>query len=1802
MTHLTPRQTGDRLIAEQARSQVQTFFDELKNGTKGYRTVADLGAQIAQEYRGRCILELLQNAHDALANAGSEDPRRISFVLSTDPDAVLLVGNSGTPFRHEDFDGICQLAQSPKDPNKSVGNKGLGFRSVLEVCSRPEIWSTAPAGTDVCFSFRFDPIVIKQVVAEAVQDLERRGLHARSPFDRACPLVDWSPEQLIQYRERLAGASIDAGAEARDHLSSYLMPLRAEKTPAAVRCLLEEGHVTVIRLPLDHGDEAVLSVQEQLDAIQDAQSLIFLEHLASLVVEVDGDRCILDRAVESEVSLPGASRNRQRRLRVGTTTMPPSDAATRRFHVWTRAVGGNDDPDGAEDIRAAVEHLPNRWPEVRQATVGLAVEDAQSAAQGVFVIFLPTEKTTGTGTHINAPFYGSLDRREINFNGAYNGLLLQSVLDLCVDAVQWLAAGPPEGWRARAILDILSSTTEVGGETWRLVTKLCERAASRDHPLDDQAVVLGDGGWQPPGKARIMPSLNDDDSIGIGAWREQAGFAVVSKELNCRMDSVRKLIKDLDGEPNPTHFEWVNTIERMAQQVRESSSGPDWNGFLCSLLAILPDNLRHGPDPLANARFLPTSDGRLLSASDSTRLFFPPAQGDENSVLVENVPAVLRERIAFLHPDVQIHEGQQGRNTDVQEFLGRGFTLTFRRRDILEKVIVPAVPSLPVPHGSAEANHCAAVLEWTLKLIGDEPPPPLLRCMPVACHGGWFRMEDASFGPGWSPAGDDAQVLASELPSEAAQQLMETMLLSPDDERWQIVVEGKNQLLASIGVIDGLRLQAIDIDFHMSSSDSNLAENAPAGVPRESWTDWINAVNIRPSFSRRHPYKLTGVLLLPVFHYFAELKAGGRNALSRLVLASLTNWSADWRSVTVKRTTGQDWSRRVCSPLRHWLQTTPWLGEHGENGPQLLPSRWLVPESDLRGQFARYSHLDPLALGLAHELDGNSKLREQLVELGLNIYPTENEIVGPELLDALAKAWADNKVPPGRFDVFLGQVRHGWQHLDPESGLPTSFLVRTGRQRDFSTLGRDELDGVYLPDDPDRERTLREHDKAILEMRVEEARRMAGTLVESTGVRRASLLEERHVIDGAVWDGQQTGVAVLGHTTFDWLPVVLLSVHAHGGNRTGADTDSWRKAADRLRSAHVLECGDISVELVDGGRTIADSNPPAQWLPGDVLVVRRDLTSCKELASATQALLDRQDLLKDLRLVLGALHQDRVTLDRIESALGGAEIDSEALADIRQRWAGTTSLLVDRVRPVVALLGIPARGLDEVGVELERLTEWLSANLRQWPTENLLLAARRSPDDHAMGLAAWRALGGVAQLPAWNKALTALGDRYETVQNHGVSEQTTAHLEDAKALLRGLARHIAVELEEADLFHRIEQETQDFRGNRAWATQWWEVPFDAVLNALYDRYMEVADVKPHLEVLRGPRSVDDFRDGLQRVGVKITPDPYETADENTRQLKDVLTDVLDLHRAWTELRASKGIRLQRPDVEAAPLEYLRPQSDAELLQAALELIDDKEFTEACDGCSTPDEIRQRLNLTAAVVERSRQERRRQEQEEAQKNRTLEVAGMSFEVSGGNYGDLFDHLGNLSVPDGPCASQDEFTLSKVREGGSGGGKGGRNGGRPPPPPPAGHRELVGIVGEIHAYHYLRKEFGEEAVTRDAWVSENRRKVIPPVGDEPNNVDDRHGFDFKFTHKRRKWHVEVKATDGNDSQFELGISEIKAANCLARRGGCWRILRVLNARSDQPEFEWLPNPFEYGRREFYRFHRGGMRVSYSRVPAQ
>ena len=107
--------------------------------------VRDLGAEKAliQDYSGRVVFELLQNALDR-----ADSSVLIDWNEST---GTLEVANDGRGITSESIDGklsdlksLLSLHSSSKSARESVGNKGIGFRSVfgatkeVEVCSRTQ--------------------------------------------------------------------------------------------------------------------------------------------------------------------------------------------------------------------------------------------------------------------------------------------------------------------------------------------------------------------------------------------------------------------------------------------------------------------------------------------------------------------------------------------------------------------------------------------------------------------------------------------------------------------------------------------------------------------------------------------------------------------------------------------------------------------------------------------------------------------------------------------------------------------------------------------------------------------------------------------------------------------------------------------------------------------------------------------------------------------------------------------------------------------------------------------------------------------------------------------------------------------------------------------------------------------------------------------------------------------------------------------------------------------------------------------------------------------------------------------------------------------------------------------------------------------------------------------------------------------------------------------------------------------------------------------------------------------------------
>ncbi len=87
--------------------------------------LAGLEEYIAETYTQRCFTELFQNSDDSFS-------KNVKIML-IDDNLVYL--NDGKIFDREDFASLCKSASSGKKRETSIGYRGIGFKSVVNICS-----------------------------------------------------------------------------------------------------------------------------------------------------------------------------------------------------------------------------------------------------------------------------------------------------------------------------------------------------------------------------------------------------------------------------------------------------------------------------------------------------------------------------------------------------------------------------------------------------------------------------------------------------------------------------------------------------------------------------------------------------------------------------------------------------------------------------------------------------------------------------------------------------------------------------------------------------------------------------------------------------------------------------------------------------------------------------------------------------------------------------------------------------------------------------------------------------------------------------------------------------------------------------------------------------------------------------------------------------------------------------------------------------------------------------------------------------------------------------------------------------------------------------------------------------------------------------------------------------------------------------------------------------------------------------------------------------------------------------------
>jgi hypothetical protein len=108
------------------------FLTEATSALKLFRDLGKVEQYIAESYKTRSFIELIQNADDANSS---------TFGIYS-MDDMLLVANDGRPFTVHDIEALCRSGSSNKNLGGStIGYRGIGFRSVVNLAKRIYIFS-----------------------------------------------------------------------------------------------------------------------------------------------------------------------------------------------------------------------------------------------------------------------------------------------------------------------------------------------------------------------------------------------------------------------------------------------------------------------------------------------------------------------------------------------------------------------------------------------------------------------------------------------------------------------------------------------------------------------------------------------------------------------------------------------------------------------------------------------------------------------------------------------------------------------------------------------------------------------------------------------------------------------------------------------------------------------------------------------------------------------------------------------------------------------------------------------------------------------------------------------------------------------------------------------------------------------------------------------------------------------------------------------------------------------------------------------------------------------------------------------------------------------------------------------------------------------------------------------------------------------------------------------------------------------------------------------------------------------------
>lgn len=347
---------------------------------------------VEKAYRGRQLLELLQNADDAGRNYVG--PPRFLFRLS---GSFLIAANAGEPFSKEGIESLVISDRSPKqlERGRHIGEKGLGFRSLLS-------WSDRPLVRSGELTIAFAPEHARRVASAIASDVPA----LRAEMDRYAAEHASVPVPIMRFP---------------------FVPPEGDERLSLAEEVAREGYETVIVLPLvegRRGESALADIARQAGNIG-PPTLLFSNHLAEIAVNVASTSATW--WVE-----------RQATLSAQTVALQRDDSVS----IWT--------------IRRREVELPEDLLDegFGATSVALAVAAPDVVTEGrdnTLCVFFPTNVSLPTSVLAHATLETDDSRKRL-IQGPTAEFALRELAKLIADAAEAETADALDPWRGLRLL------------------------------------------------------------------------------------------------------------------------------------------------------------------------------------------------------------------------------------------------------------------------------------------------------------------------------------------------------------------------------------------------------------------------------------------------------------------------------------------------------------------------------------------------------------------------------------------------------------------------------------------------------------------------------------------------------------------------------------------------------------------------------------------------------------------------------------------------------------------------------------------------------------------------------------------------------------------------------------------------------------------------------------------------------------------------------------------------------------------------------------------------------------------------------------------------------------------------------------------------------------------------------------------------------------------------------------------------------------------------------------------------------